>query len=99
MNTLDYLLEIEAQAAAMIKDAQVEADMRIHENEEKNNRTFDDRYKIEAHESESLLKKEIDRLKEQYHQKLEDYRKEISGINVDTENFSFLFNDYLTKEG
>jgi vacuolar-type H+-ATPase subunit H len=97
--TLDYLLKIETEAAVLVKDAQAEADRRIHENEEKNRNAFDERFKQELQAHESLLKKEIEKLKEQYQQILEDYRREISGINADMDSFSFLFNSYITQEG
>ena len=98
-NTLDHLLKIEAEAAALLSGAQEEADRRIHENEEKNREIFEERYKAEAQTRESSLKKEIERLKEQYQKEIEDYRRQISGIDVDTRRFSDLFNEFLAGQG
>jgi vacuolar-type H+-ATPase subunit H len=97
--TLEHLLKIEAEAAALVNDAQAEADRRIHENDEKSRSAFEERYRVEAELRESSLKKEKDKLKKQYQQSIDDYREEISGINADMERFSALFNSYITGLG
>jgi vacuolar-type H+-ATPase subunit H len=94
-NTLDYLLKIEAQAAELIKDAQAEAERRIHDNGEKCRTAFEEHYRMESEARELLLKKETEELKIQFNQTLDDYQKEISGIKVNTECFSSLLNSYL----
>jgi vacuolar-type H+-ATPase subunit H len=94
-NTLEHLLKIEAEAAALVNDAQAEADRRIHENEEKNRKTYEERYKTEAQMRESALGKEKEKLKEQYQQMLEEYRNGISNAKTDMEKFSELFNRYV----
>jgi vacuolar-type H+-ATPase subunit H len=95
VNTLDHLLQIEAQAAALVSDAQAEADRRIHENEEKNRAAYEEHFKAEIQARETSLKKEKDKIKEQYDKAIEEYRKEISAINFNAEKFSALLNDYL----
>jgi len=95
VNTLDHLLQIEAQAAALVNDAQTEADRRIHENEEKNRAAYEEHFKAEIQTRETSLKKEKEKIREQYNKAIEDYRKEVSAINVNTGNFSALLNDYL----
>jgi vacuolar-type H+-ATPase subunit H len=94
-NTLEHLLKIEAEAAALVNDAQAEADRRIHENEEKNRKTYEERYKTEAQMRESTLVKEKEKLKEQYQQMLEEYRNGISNAKTNVEKFSELFNRYV----
>jgi vacuolar-type H+-ATPase subunit H len=94
-NTLEHLLKIEAEAAALVNDAQAEADRRIHENEEQNRKTYEERYKVEAQMRESALGKEKEKLKEQYQQTLEKYRNGISNAKTDMEKFSGLFNRYV----
>jgi vacuolar-type H+-ATPase subunit H len=96
-NTLDHLLKIEAQAAALVNDAQAEADRRIHENEEKNRKTYEERYRLETQKHESAFRKEKEKLKEQYQQKLEEYRAGISAAKTDVEKFSALFNEYVAN--
>ena len=93
-STLDYLLKVEAQAAGLVKDAQDEADVKIHENDEKMRHEFEDRFRGESARFDLLLKEEVERLKDQYRQKLEDYRNEINDVAVDTDKFCVLFNEY-----
>ena len=92
---LEHLLKIEAEAAALVNDAQAEADRRIHENEEKNRKTYEERFKIEAQKRETALGKEKEKLKEQYQQTLEEYRNGISNAKTDVEKFCGLFNRYV----
>ncbi|MDR1836930.1 MAG: hypothetical protein LBQ89_04640 [Treponema sp.] len=99
VNTLDHLLQIEARAAALVKDAQAEADRRIYESGEKNRAAYEDRFRVETQMLEASLKKETEKIKKEYQKALEEYRGEISGINVDVGNFSALLNEYLAKEG
>jgi vacuolar-type H+-ATPase subunit H len=94
-NTLEHLLKIEAEAAALVNDAQAEADRRIHENEEKNRKIYEERFKTEAQTRESALVKEKEKLKEQYQRTLEEYRNGISNAKTDMEKFSELFNRYV----
>jgi len=94
-NTLEHLLKIEAEAAALVNGAQAEADRRIHENEEKNRKIYEERFKVEAQKRESVLRKEKEKLKEQYQQMLEEYRNGISAAKTDAEKFSALFDRYV----
>jgi len=98
-NTLDHLLKIEAEAAALVEDAQIEADRRIHENEEKNRVLLDELFKMEVEIREAFLKKEIEKTKIKYQQTLDEYKKEISGVSVDEKHFISLFNEFLAMEG
>ena len=96
---LEHLLQIEAKAAALVNDAQAEADRRIAENEKKNRGLYEERFRLEAEMRETALKKEKDRLKKQYQQELEEYRQEISGLSTDVERFSTLLNEFYAEEG
>ena len=97
-NTLDHLLKIEAEAAALVSDAQAEADRRIRNNEEKCRSAYEDKFRERTKTLDAFLKNDEDKIKKQYQQALEDYRQEISGIKVDTESFSILLNKYLAGE-
>jgi len=97
-NTLDHLLEIEAKAAALVNDAQEEADKRVHESEIKNLTAYEEHFKVEAQKLEDSLIKEKERLRTQYQQTLDEYSNEISGINVNVDRFSSLLNRYLAGE-
>jgi hypothetical protein len=97
--TLDHLLKIEAEAAALVNEAQAEADRRTHENEEKNRVAHEERHRAEAGKRELSLKDEIEKFKSQYQESLDEYRKEISGVIVNEERFFALFNEYIAGEG
>jgi len=94
-NTLEHLLKIEAEAAALVNDAQAEADRRVHENEEINRKNYEERFRVEAQKHEDVLRKEKEKIKEQYQQMLEEYRNGISNAKTDVEKFSELFNRYV----
>jgi len=98
-NTLDHLLQIEAQAAALVNDAQKEADRRIHESEEKNRAAYEERFRAEAQARDSSLKKEKERTRKEYQKALNEYREAISGINVDVDSFCALLNGSLANKG
>jgi vacuolar-type H+-ATPase subunit H len=98
-NTLDHLLQIEAKAAALVSDAQAEADRRIHESEEKNRAAYEERFREEAQKLEASLKNEKEKIKSEYQKALDEYRTEISGISINVDNFCALLNGYLTNKG
>jgi len=95
-NVLDHLLEVEAEAAALVAGAQSEADRRIHENEEKNRVVFEDRLKEEIHKQETALKKEKEEIKAGYQTALNDFREGIKNVSADEQRFCALLNEYLT---
>jgi F0F1-type ATP synthase membrane subunit b/b' len=96
---LSHLLKIEAEAAALVNDAQVEADRRIAESEKQNRAVYEERYRLEAEKLEAELQKEKEKLKEQYQKELEAYREELSGLSAGMDRFSALFNKLLAGEG
>jgi len=96
-STLEHLLAIEAEAAALVTDAQTEANRRIRENEETNRSVYEQRIKKEILLRETDLKQEKEKITALYINELDNYRKEISGINVDEQKFFFLFNKYLEE--
>lgn len=95
VNTLDRLLQIEARAAALVSDAQEEAGRRLQDSEEKNQKTYEDRFRTEIQKLETSLQKGREKIKLQYQNALDEYRKELSGAEVNTERFSALLNEYL----
>jgi len=98
-STLDHLLQIEAKAASLVNDAQAEADRRIHESEEKNRASYEERFRLEVQKQEASLKNEIEKTRKEYQKELYEYRLEISGINNNVENFCALLNGYLANKG
>jgi vacuolar-type H+-ATPase subunit H len=98
-NTLDRLLQIETKAAALVNDAQVEADRRINECETNNHVAYEERFRAKVQELEASLKKEKEKAKNRYQYELDEYRRKISVVDVNTERFSFIFNNYLAGSG
>ena len=97
VNTLDNLLQIETQAAALVNDAQAEADRRIHESETKNHTAYEECFRAKVQKLETLLKEEKEKTKKRYQDELDDYRKKISTVDADYERFSVLLNEYLAE--
>ena len=96
-NTLEHLLQIEAQAAALVNDAQKEADRRVRENEEKNEQTHNELLKAEIQKQELSLEEEKTKAKNLYQKKLNDYREEISRVNAGNRLFCDLLNEYIAR--
>jgi len=96
-NALEHLLKTEAQAAALVNDAQEEADRRIYENEEKNRISFEERYKEEVDKRKLLLDNEKVKISELYQKELDNYKEEISRIAANNEKFSILMNNLIDR--
>jgi len=96
-NVLDHLLKVEAEAAALVTDAQNEADRRIHDNEEKNRAVFEERLKEETHKQETSLKKEKEEINARYQTALDNFHEEIKSVNACEPRFCALLNEYLAE--
>jgi len=96
-NTLEHLLEIEAEAAALVDESRKEADRRIRENDDKNRVSYDKQLKLESQNQQNSFEKEKEKIKCQYQNALNDFREEISRIRADEEGFSALLNQYLEQ--
>jgi len=96
---IDHLLKIESDAAALVNDAQAEADRRITEAEKENRAAFDKRFLEENQrlEKEFLQAKELAR--QQYQKELETYKEKISSIPVNNDRFSSLLDSLVLGEG
>ena len=96
---LDRLLKIESEAAALIDDAQVEADNRVTEAEKQNRASFDKRFHEENErlEKDFLQAKELAR--EQFKKEVETYKEKISSVNVNNDRFSNLLDSLVLGEG
>jgi vacuolar-type H+-ATPase subunit H len=97
--TLEHLLKVEAEAAALVAEAQAEADRRLHDAEEKNRSSYEERYKAEVQKLEAFQKQEEEKCRQQYAKEIEDYKKELSSVTVDENKFFTLFNEYLAARG
>jgi len=96
---IDHLLKIESDAAALVNDAQAEADNRITEAEKQNRAAFDRRYVEENQrfEKEFLQLKELSR--QEYQKELEIYKEKISSMHVNNDRFSNLLDSLVLGEG
>ena len=99
VNTIDHLLRIETNAASLVGDAQIEADRRINESETNNHAAYEEFFKAKVQELEASLKEEKEKIKNRYDNELDEYREKISVVDVNTERFSALLNDYLASGG
>ncbi|MDR0669683.1 MAG: hypothetical protein LBF95_06345 [Treponema sp.] len=96
-NILAHLLKIEADAASLVDDAQAEADRRIAESEKQNRSRYDEEYARKAGELDRAFEEEIGRIRADYQDQLEAYRKILDAISVDQGRFSALMDDLLTR--
>jgi hypothetical protein len=92
---LGHLLKVEADAASLVDDAQAEADRRIAESERRNRSRYDEEYAEKAGELDRAFEAEIGRIRADYQDQLETYRKSLDAIPVDQGRFSALMDELL----
>jgi vacuolar-type H+-ATPase subunit H len=96
---LDHLLKIESEAAALVTDAQAEADNRITEAEKQNRAAFDKRFREENERLEKGFLQSKELARQQYQKELETYKDKISSVNVNNDRFSNLLDSLVLGEG
>jgi len=96
---LDHLLKIEAEAAALVNEAQTEADKRITEAEKQNRAAYDKRFVEENQRLEKGFLQSKELAKEQFRKELETYKEKISSVHVDNDRFSNLLDSLVLGEG
>jgi hypothetical protein len=96
-NILGHLLKIEADAASLVDDAQAEADRRVAESERQSRSHYDEEYARKAEELDRVFEEEIARIRADYREQLEAYRKGLDAIPVDQGRFSALMDELLTR--
>jgi hypothetical protein len=94
-NILAHLLKVEADAASLVDDAQAEADRRIAESEKLNRSRYDEEYTRKAAELDRVFEEELSRIRANYQDQLEAYRKSLDAIPADQGRFSALMDDLL----
>jgi hypothetical protein len=94
---LRHLLQVEADAAALVDDAQAEADRRLAEGEKRNRSLYDERYGRETGELEAGYGKEIAGVKEDYQKRLDAYRESLNAITVHRDRFNALADNLFMK--
>jgi vacuolar-type H+-ATPase subunit H len=94
-DVLRHLLEVEANALVLVNDAQTEADRRVSEAEKRNCVRYEDTYTKEAADLDAKHEREIAAAKEAYNHQLEDYRRELDGMQPDHAAFNLLLERFL----
>jgi F0F1-type ATP synthase membrane subunit b/b' len=92
---LGHLLKIEAEAIALVNDAQAEADRRVLEAEKQNHAAYDERYARENEKLENEFHQLQDNVRGQYQAELEAYRQKLSSITVNTDRFADLLDTLI----
>jgi len=92
-DVLDHLLEIEAEAAALVNDANAEAEKRIAEAEKQNRTACETQYHNGAAAREEEFRQKTDALRETCSRKLAAFRGEIDSIKADTDSFSAVLDE------
>ena len=87
---LQHLLEIEAQAAALVDGAQAEADKRIKAAEEENRLRYEEQYRACIAGLEGQSQTERAAVKAEYEAALEGYRSGLDGLALDRGAFNAL---------
>jgi vacuolar-type H+-ATPase subunit H len=95
---LQHLLVIERQAAALVDDAQAEADRRIKEAEEHNRLAYEEKYQARIAELETEYQKKEDAVRAEYDKALDEYRLSLEDMPRDNKAFSALAHSLLFGE-
>jgi phage host-nuclease inhibitor protein Gam len=97
-DVLRHLLEVEAEASALVNDAQAEADRRIAEEETQNRRLYDEQYNQETSRLEARYGEKTAEVKEEYKKQLDFYRASLDSLPVNTDAFVRVVEDCLEKD-
>ena len=93
--TLQHLLKLEAEAAALVNDAQAEADRRISEGEKQNRARYDEAYAGEVAVLEAAYAKNLDAVNTDYRQQVDAFRESLNAVVLKREAFSSLAEKFL----
>lgn len=94
---LGHLLKIEGEAAALVYDAQAEADKRVAEAEKRNRALYEKQYQEGLTQLEAEYKKEIESVRENCKKELAAYREKLSTLSVDSGHFSAALESFFTE--
>ncbi|WP_428769871.1 hypothetical protein V1L52_11660 [Treponema sp. HNW] len=94
-DTLGHLIEIESKAAAMLMDAQTEADRRTAEVRSQADADYKVQYEKLVNELESETERHIRTLKQQYDTAFDAYKAELAACAQDASAFNGLLKNLL----
>jgi regulator of protease activity HflC (stomatin/prohibitin superfamily) len=97
-DVLRHLLAVEAEASALVDDAQAEADRRVTEGEKQNRLLYDEQYGRETARLEAQYGENIERVKADYKKQLDSYRESLDAMPVNTEAFIRAVESFLEKD-
>jgi vacuolar-type H+-ATPase subunit H len=95
-DVLQHLLEIESRASVLVDDAQAEADKRIRAAEEQGRLAYDRQYQDLVQKLEAEYTVQVQAIRAEYRQSLEEYRKSLDFMPLDQDAFSALALRFLT---
>jgi hypothetical protein len=96
---LRRLLEVEAEAAALVDKAQAEADKRLKACEEQNRTRHDEEYRRLMDGLEARYGERLEAARAEYRASLDEYRKSLDSMPFDTAAFSRLAGELLLGSG
>ncbi|MDR0314143.1 MAG: hypothetical protein LBI14_11175 [Treponema sp.] len=97
-SVLKHLLNLEAEAAALVNEAQAETERRIAEGEKICRARHDESYSAEVASLEAAYNNEISAVKEDYKKQLEASRDSLKTMPVNQKQFSALAERLLLRE-
>ncbi|MHC6203580.1 hypothetical protein ACYULU_10345 [Breznakiellaceae bacterium SP9] len=97
-DVLGHLLAIEAQASALVQDAEAQAHKRITLCSTQNRQLYAEVYRKEAAVLDSEYQRELAAIQDGYNKQLEAYRTRVSAAPVDQNGFSRLLDRLLLLE-
>jgi regulator of protease activity HflC (stomatin/prohibitin superfamily) len=97
-NLLRHLLDLETQAAALVDDAQAEADRRVAEGEKRSRARYDEAYAAEVAVLEAAYTTETAAIKADYKRQLDTYHEGLMAMPMDRGAFSVLAERFLLGE-
>ncbi|MDR1506056.1 MAG: hypothetical protein LBI67_03040 [Treponema sp.] len=89
-DVLQHLLEIETQAAALVDDAQAEADRRVKASENENRERYEEQYRGRVEILEAGYRERIDGVRAEYRVRIDEYWKNLDATELHFADFSCL---------
>jgi len=94
---LQHLLSLENEAAALVDDAQAEADRRVSEGEKINRSRYEETYAREVEALEISYVQKIDAIKEGYRKQLDEYGNNLRTMPSNPDAFCSLAEKLLVN--
>jgi regulator of protease activity HflC (stomatin/prohibitin superfamily) len=98
-SVLKHLLDLEAEAAALVEGAQAEAERRVLEGEKVCRARYDETYSAEAAGLQAVYDNQISSFKEDYKKQLETFRNSLNEMPVNKKQFSALAERLFLGDG